>query len=76
MKAQTDCDYIIIGAGLDGCVLAARLTEAPAIRVLLIEAGPISSVPLIDEAQRSPALLMRAGIGPAEHLAVIGRDEP
>ena len=33
-------DYVIVGAGSAGCVLAARLTENPATRVLLIEAGP------------------------------------
>ena len=32
-------DYIIVGAGVAGCVLAARLTERAANRVLLIEAG-------------------------------------
>ena len=33
-------NYVIVGAGSAGCVLAARLSEDPAAEVVLIEAGP------------------------------------
>jgi choline dehydrogenase len=38
--AMTEFDVLIVGAGTTGCVLAARLSENPHRRVLLVEAGP------------------------------------
>ena len=49
-------DYIIVGGGTAGCVLAHRLSADPAIRVLLLEAGPPDRSPYI----HVPAAIIRA----------------
>ena len=42
-----DFDYVIVGGGSAGCVLANRLTEDPNNKVCLIETGPVDKSPLI-----------------------------
>jgi choline dehydrogenase len=70
----SEFDYVIVGAGSAGCVLANRLSEDPGIKVALIEAGGRDSNPWIHIPAgyyrnfSNPAVTWQFGSGPEPHL--------
>lgn len=67
-------DYVIIGAGSAGCVLAARLSEDPSVSVALLEAGGRDTNPWIHvpagyyRTMLDPSVTWQFGAGPEPHL--------
>lgn len=66
------CDYLVVGAGAAGCVVAARLSEDPAARVVLLEAGGARR----GLATRVPATAFLASIAADTNWAFVGEPEP
>jgi choline dehydrogenase len=65
-------DYIVVGAGSAGCVVAARLTEDRDVSVLLLEAGGDDS----DYSLRMPVAFLKAVVNPAFNWGYMSEAEP
>src|SRR5450631_781567 len=70
--SSTSFDYVIIGAGSAGCVLANRLSADPKVRVLLVEAGGSDDRFLIN----MPLGFLRALLDPALSWGYMSEPEP
>ncbi len=62
MTLDAPFDYVIVGAGTAGCVLAARLSQDPHTRVCLLEAGGPARHPFIQVPALVGAAIMHRGL--------------
>ena len=65
-------DYIVVGSGSAGAVVAARLSEEPDVSVLLLEAGPCERHPL----QAMPLAFPRVAAGRIGTWQFLSEPEP
>src|SRR5215213_5893495 len=65
-RMKYEADYVVVGAGAAGSVVAARLAEDGTRSVIVVEAGPDNTAdPTISAAAKFPFLLdMPAAVGP------------
>ena len=70
--SRKEYDYIIVGAGSAGCVLASKLSKDPCNRVLLLESGPTNNNLMI----HIPAGVYKAYLNPALNWNYDSSTEP
>ena len=70
--SKKEYDYIIIGAGSAGCVLASKLSEDPNHSVLLLESGPVNNNLMI----HIPAGVYKAYLNPSINWNYESSNEP
>ena len=70
--SRLECDYLVIGGGTAGCVVAGRLAADPARRVILLEAGP----PDDDMVLRIPGALALTATAPRFNWSMHTEAEP
>ena len=72
MAEALSCDFLVIGAGSAGCLLANRLSDNPAHRVILLEAGRADRNPLL----HVPAAVSRVLTMPSVNWDYMSEPEP
>ena len=65
-------DYIVVGAGSAGCVVASRLSEDPRVKVLLLEAGGANTHPYL----KMPLGFLKAVMDPRFNWGFLTEPEP
>jgi len=70
---MVDFDYVIVGAGTAGCVLASRLSEDPGNRVLVLEYGGHETNPMLNVPEGS---ISRCGAAAIATMTRPGRSVP
>ena len=72
MTTDSTYDYIVVGAGSAGCVVAARLSENPDCSVLLLEAGGPDNHPYL----RMPMAFLKVMVDPRFDWGYMSEPEP